>query len=173
MSGALKARFNPRLCAARKEVYTGTARPGEFPRLQGLLAGEGGGFSYRVECLDQGKRVRVQAKGSLELACELTLETFSQPLEVDALLEVVESEAEAALLPEEAEPVVTDNQHLVLRDLIEDELLLALPISPRKPGVEPRVYHTDAAASGEQAPQDDDRPNAFAVLEQLKKPRRE
>ncbi len=168
MSGALKARFNPRLSAARREVYTGTAAPGEFARLRESLAGEGGRLDYRVECLDEGRRVHVQASGELDLTCELSLETYRQPVEVDTLLEVVGSEAEAALLPEEADAVVTDNEQLTLGELIEDELLLALPLSPRKPGVEPEDYHlAPPAAPASDEPGD----NAFAMLKDLKKPR--
>ena len=168
MSGALKARFNPRLSAARREVYTGTARPGEFPRLAEVLAGDGGELRYRVEPLDEGRRIHVQAEGSLELSCELSLEVYPQPLAVDSLLEVVASEEEAALLPEEAEAVVTDNEQLSLRSLIEDELLLALPLSPRKPGVEPEDY-----LARDPAVEEDDEPasNAFALLKDLNKPR--
>ncbi len=172
MSGALKARFNPRLSAARREVYTGTAKPGEFPRLRETLAGEGGALEYRVESLDQGKRVRVQAQGTLELACELSLEHYQQPVAVDTLLEVVASEDEAALLPEAAEAVVTHKEQLVLRELIEDELLLALPISPRKPGVEVADYlQEDPAGDTGKGEAETPANNAFAVLKDLNKPK--
>ncbi len=169
MSGALKARFNPRLSAARKEVYTGTARPGEFPRLADVLAGEGGELRYRVEPLDEGRRVHVQAEGSLELSCELSLEVYPQSLEVDSLLEVVASQEEAALLPEEADAVVTENEQLALRELIEDELLLALPLSPRKPGVVLEDYVSLDPESVESVAEPAN--NAFAILKDLNKPK--
>jgi uncharacterized protein len=76
---------------------------------------------------------------------------------------IVREEEEAAL-PGGYEPLLTQDGQLNLADVIEDELILALPVVPLSPAAEqqPRVW------GEENETQDDEQPNPFAVLKKMK-----
>ncbi|MBL8289944.1 MAG: DUF177 domain-containing protein [Rubrivivax sp.] len=69
---------------------------------------------------------------TLTLECQRCLQPVTVPLSVERRLRFVEGEDEAARLDEELEDDVLALTHrLDLRALVEDELLLALPLVPR------------------------------------------
>jgi uncharacterized protein len=104
---------------------------GELPRLSDLLAAPDGEATARFSFAPvtdgvAGCELAVEAVVTLE--CQRCLEPFEQLLNSSARLAFVASDEEAALAPEgyEAVPVVDDR--VDLRALVEDELLLSLPI---------------------------------------------
>jgi uncharacterized protein len=149
---------------------------GELPivamkRLGGALAGTEGTAQYE---LDFGRDefgtayldVRVQAP--LSLTCQRTLEPFVLPLTVDSRLGLIRSERDESALPPNVEPLlVVDDGKLSLLDVIEDELLLALPLIPINPDStlpEEVVGPPPGEISSEERSD-----NPFAVLRELKK----
>lgn len=141
-------------------------------RLGEALAGTEGTAQYE---LDFGRDefgtayldLRVQAP--LTLTCQRTLEPFVLPVTVDSRLGLIRFEREEAALPPEVEPLlVADDGKLNLADVIEDELLLALPLIPVNPDSElPEEVvgpGPEEASSGEGRSD-----NPFAVLRELKK----
>jgi uncharacterized protein len=64
-------------------------------------------------------------------------------------LGVIGDIAEEALLPENYEPVLVQHGRLALLDLVEDELLLALPQVPRNPQLD--AAHFQVSTSDEHA----------------------
>lgn len=114
-------------------------------------------------------RLRLQARATVWLACQRCLQPAEHALLVDRTLRFVASEEEAERLDEasDEEDVLALDHALDLPALVEDELILALPIVPRHERCpEPLPYHpeTEPVAS-EAAPA----PHPFAVLAQLKK----
>ena len=81
----------------------------EFPALEGAVA------------------TQVQA------ICQRCLEAFSLRLEVELKLAFVQDEEDEAKLPADYEAVVVDDSRIALRELVEDELLLSLPLVPAHP----------------------------------------
>jgi uncharacterized protein len=71
----------------------------------------------------------VQAE--LVMRCERCLEPVTQSIKSDFRFGLVSSEDEAGLLPREFEPLLVEGSELSLVDLLEDELLLSLPIVAR------------------------------------------
>lgn len=131
-------------------------------RLHDLLAVVEGEVSFHLEGF-KGERgeslLRLAASGILPLACQRCLESVPFDLDVDSLLELVPEGAEMS--QEELEddtrdflPVVRD---LDVAELVEDEILLALPVAPRHE----RCGLPGAAEAGE-------RGNPFAALAELK-----
>lgn len=120
-------------------------------------------------------RLRVRAQATVWLTCQRCLQPAALPIEVDTTLRFVADEALAERLDEEqdAEDVLALPRSLKLAELIEDELILALPIVPRHEACpEPLAYAAEAAADfapDDTAP-DDDQPHPFAALAALKKP---
>src|SRR5579859_2605344 len=108
---------------------------------------------------------------------------YSQPFNVDATYRIVNTEAEAEEFPldEDEVEVIVGSNHFDLVDLIEEELLLSLPLVP-KHEVCPEVHESllsgadGTEGEGEDAALDEadegaepERPNPFAALESLKR----
>ena len=70
-------------------------------------------------------------EAELELRCERCLEPVKQHIESDFRFGLIASEDEADLLPREFEPLLVSESEQSLLELVEDELLLSLPIVAR------------------------------------------
>lgn len=81
---------------------------------------------------DEQSWLSLHAQTSAWLTCQRCLQPWQLPLTVDARIRFVRGEAEAEALDAELEEdVLAMPRWLNLRELIEDELLLALPLVPR------------------------------------------
>ena len=110
----------------------------------------------------------LQAQARVWLTCQRCLQPFGEPLAIDRRIRFVHGEARAEALDAEIEDdVLALSKSLDLRELVEDEFLLALPIVPRHGGAcpQPLPVPGDAAPAPEDAPA---RPNPFAALQKLK-----
>lgn len=67
----------------------------------------------------------------LVLQCQRCMEPYQYEIISDFALGIVTTLDEADALPELYEPVLTKANRLALRDLIEDEIILNLPIIPK------------------------------------------
>lgn len=105
--------------------------------------------------------VEVRAEADLPLQCQRTLERYMQPVQVMQQLGLITSEAQESALPEGMEPLlVPESAELNPLDLVEDELILALPVVPINP---------DSTLPDTVWPlEDEDKPNPFNVLATLK-----
>jgi uncharacterized protein len=103
-------------------------------------------------------------KTMLVLQCQRCMQPFNYEILSDFLLGIVKSLDEVNTLPEHYEPAVTKEGQLVLRELIEDELILNLPIIPRHEPDDCTVKVTQAEAGWEQGKAE----NPFRVLRSLK-----
>jgi len=109
--------------------------------------------------------MRLRLRAEVSLVCQRCLGPVRHVIEVERLLGVVTSEAQAEKLPGIYEPLYVTEEPLFLREVIEDELILSLPIVPRHNEGECAPAVTGAgtdnmAGSG--------RENPFAVLTKLK-----
>ena len=102
------------------------------------------------------------------LTCQRCLQPLEQPLMLDRRLRFVRGEAQAEALDAESDDdVLALSRSLDLRELAEDELLLALPLVPRHeacPQPLPIAVDADVDAEAEEV-----RPNPFAALQALKR----
>ncbi len=110
--------------------------------------------------------VKGRVKATLYLQCQRCLETLELPVDREISLALVEGLDEARALPDRYEPLLLEEARIRPLDLLEDELLLALPQVPRhRPeACTPRVEQTESLAARQQAAPD----NPFAVLAKLK-----
>ena len=131
--------LDPETLGAKPRTLRGTLAPGDLPRLRDLLAGPEGELQFAVSAwLDPQRRKVVSCiiKGFAQLTCQFTMENFRHDIDVSDRLVLVDDES--ALPPIEAESreedfVVADGP-LDVRTLVEDAVILALPMIPRKPG---------------------------------------
>lgn len=141
-----------------------------MPRLAAALVSGDGRCRYTMEfgrdTLGTGF-VALQIEASLPLICQRSLESFELPVRIEQRLGLITDESQEAALPEGYEPVLLDAEGNVRPlDLIEDELLLALPAVPVRPDSE----CVDVTWPPE-APVEKEPVSAFAALAQLKQPK--
>jgi uncharacterized protein len=159
-----------RMVAGRRS-FEGSLPVAELPRLVEALANDSGEVAYRLD-FETGElgepRLHVRARAGLTLECQRSLEPFVFPAEVDARLGLLADEADADALPGDCEPLLLEGGALSPRKVIEDELLLVLPLVPVKPGSE--ILQGEWTTPGE-GPRDAERDEAvthpFADLRKL------
>lgn len=101
----------------------------------------------------------------LKLQCQRCMEPFIYEIISNFALGIVNTLDEANELPDQYEPALVSEGALPLKDLIEDEILLNLPIIPRHTPEECKVKLPYRAAGGE-ITQEEKSP--FHVLASLK-----
>jgi DUF177 domain-containing protein len=158
-----------RMVAARREFH-GSLPVSSLSRLVEAVKDDRGEVVYELEFGRTALGISylvVRARARLSLECQRTLDVFEHPLNVDVRLGLIEHERDEAGLPADYEPLLLQDGMLQPARVIEDELLLALPAFPVKPGSEST---TEAPGEAQQdAPSREDNP--FAVLRELKKKR--
>lgn len=112
--------------------------------------------------------LRVKADTTVWLTCQRCLQPFEVPLKVDRRIRFVRDETQAETMDAESEDdVLALPRWLDGRELIEDELLLALPLVPRHARC-PQALDMSTAADEQSDEAAGERPNPFAVLKALK-----
>ena len=154
------------MVSARRGVE-GSVPLAALSRLHGLLVDAVGDVRYALD-FDrdalQVPYVELRLDAALPLTCQRSLERFVLPVRIEQRLGLIRDEADEAALPPGYEALlVPDDGMLQPLDLVEDELILAVPPVPVAPGSEP-VEREWAAPAAEQA-----QANPFAALQALKK----
>lgn len=122
---------------AGEEVLEDGALPGDFPRLAEALASLGGEAEwparYRLQFgRDSEGRAVITGRVALalRLVCQRCLGDVRIPLDLYLALGLVRTESQAQDLPDHLDPVVVAAAGIRPLDLVEDELLLAIPQFP-------------------------------------------
>jgi uncharacterized protein len=138
----------------------GTLALSALPRLAEMGVAASPGFEYQVRggVSERGKPVlRIAARGRADMTCQRCLGAVEVRVEADAELELAASEAAIEAADDDVERVLATPEMDVVA-LIEDELILSLPMVPRHEACEPK------AARGE-----DEAGLPFAALAGLKR----
>lgn len=117
-------------------MLEGTLPVSDLTRLHDLLADPSGEFAFRVQGgKDAAGRavLHVQAQGALSQMCQRCLKPVQVDLDVDALLQLVPEGVEPTQeeLEDDTRDFLSVAGEVVVADLIEDEILLAIPVVPR------------------------------------------
>lgn len=99
----------------------------------------------------------------LQLICQRCLQPMALPVDAEFALGLVTTDEAADQLPADYEPLMVSGP-MELAEIIEDELILAVPLVPMHPVGE------CPAQSGQEGRLEDKAPHPFAVLARLKKP---
>ena len=123
-----------------------------FPRLQDVLVSDSGEVEYKVRGLrdERGRpSLRLDVHGTLPLRCQRCLERLAFEVDAHELLVLAASQAEIDADRDNAEAPdrVLGAKEMAIRDLVEDELLLALPYAPRHEDCEAPEGGDDARRS--------------------------
>lgn len=105
----------------------------ELPRLREQLVSTAGAATGRVEFRHEGGRVvaSLEVAATLALQCQRCMQPVSVPLRSAVEVALVDDLAAADAVPEEMEPVLINAGRVLLRELVEEELLLGVPLIPR------------------------------------------
>ncbi len=172
-----------------RKAFTGdTVIEGDWPvrrmsRLMGSLNNDEGVAHVRLEFSRDAQWRRVisgEVTVTVQVSCERCLHSFALSLKEPVRLAVVESEGLAERLPEEIDPWLTDEDTLSVPDIIEDQLILAMPIVARHsedcmPDEQKQALQRAASELGDdnggrnKSTEGAAGDNPFAILETLKK----
>lgn len=158
-----------RSLAERRAVLHGTLPNSAMTRLGDRLAGETEA-ELRFD-LDGARRPVITgwARTAVELECQRCLRGYPHAIEAEFSLVLVRDEAEAAGLSAEWDPLIGRLAPVSTAELVEDELILGLPIV---------ALHPDQSACGEAKGEgaakaaeagEAERQSPFAVLARLKR----
>lgn len=154
------------MVAARRS-FEGRLPLSSMKRLQGLLVDTEGEARFAIE-FDrdslQVPYVELRIDAALPLVCQRSLERFLLPVSIVQRLGLVNDEADEAALPPDYEALlVPEDGMLHTADIVEDELVLAVPALPLSPDSD--AVDRDWPAQEEELA----KANPFAALASLKK----
>jgi len=153
----------------------GARLEGEFPvgvlaRIQDVSPEASGPVRYDLRFMRDPAgaiRLEVRVAAQLQLRCERCLEPMPWDVRSETVVAVVFSDDQAREVAGDLEPLVADAEgRLSLRALVEDEILMALPLAPvheHPCGRQVQEHHPEMVAA--EAAED----HPFAALAALKK----
>lgn len=168
MSSTLPERVDPWYLCGNNRSFEGRISLDAFTRLRPLLASTDGEAAFTLRFAKDSEN-RPVVKGTVDaqlwLCCQRCLQTFPLAISESLCLGLVVGSDEAASLPSALDPLRVVDGKLDLADIIEDELILAIPIIPRHAEAECPIDLTGLELPEEVEPT---RENPFSVLENLK-----
>lgn len=120
--------------AKENATLEGEIKLKNLPRVLSYLYDANGEISTAMHfCFDKAHRPCVQGKLKtvLHVQCQRCLQTMDMPMDIQLNLVGVSSDAEAKKLMKVKEPLMLKQQPLELTELIEEEIILAMPIIPK------------------------------------------
>ena len=173
MSFRLPEFIDPWHFAEIGKELSGQVRITNLPRLKEILMDQEGETEFLLGFhKGENKRVHIlgYVKAELKLECQRCLEPVSCSIASEVDVVVVEGYDEAKLLPDEQEPLLAGDKRIRLAEIIEEELLLALPQVPMHQENECKAAYENFDGSEEQKGVElgETKPNPFAVLKDLK-----
>ena len=163
----------PRLIDPRKFAQQGLNLTGKFPvkelsRISQAVLESAAEVDVELDCYVDGERIRTvtgQAKCQLDVTCQRCLESVTVSVSADIHLAIVWDEDAAKNLPKRFDPWIAVEGPNDLYEVIEDELLLNLPLASYH---EHQCVEASAFSIGEVEEAEAVAPNPFQMLEQLK-----
>jgi uncharacterized protein len=154
--------FDPLEFAEKKRRIRASLPLAEMDRLRGSLTTSDGCAEVDLSFGKFGRLPSISGtiSANLQLECQRCLESIDWPVEESVSIALVASIDEVELLPEQFEPLVVAAGELVaFVDIVQDELLLAIPVIPRHNNCQ--IPYLGPELTAEQHP--------FAALMNLKK----
>ena len=142
MSGSLHAWYSLRdleSLANRGVTLGGALDVGKLTRLVGMLHSDAG--SVRAELKFRQRNdgwlgAELDYQASVDLLCQRCLDPFRQELAEQVQVVLADADALPAMTPEGFEPFELEGGRLQPAQLIEDELIVAIPLVPKHARVE-------------------------------------
>jgi uncharacterized protein len=169
----LPVEVDPFRAAKRRLDFEGVLMIHQMPRLVDatLKVNRDADVSLNFGTDSQGLAVLTgKVKVEVELECQRCGEGFNHLLAADFQYSPVCDDEQTEQFPDAYEPLeLNENGEIRLHQLLEDELLLAMPLIAMHELVECRVKTEQQVFGDIAAEEEQTQPNPFAVLESLKK----
>ena len=143
--------------------YQGTVEINQLSRLTESLADDSGKVEYSIQFERAARllgKAQVKVKAELTLLCTISTKKFMFPVDIDSTIGFIDDLAYEDLLDIDMEASWVEEGMINPLEIIEDELILAVPDAPYSEN------HLDDDT--EVAIDADEKPNPFAVLKNLK-----
>lgn len=137
MPGSLYSWYGPQelgVLGHRKGVLSGEIELSRLKRLAGLLSSASGSVQASLRFRqEQGGWliIDVEYDTTVQLVCQRCLEPVDYHVQDRVEMALLESAALEQHLPEAYEPLVLENERLMPAMLVEEEIIISLPIIPR------------------------------------------
>jgi uncharacterized protein len=171
MQSCLPPSFDPWNLAASGGHLQGELSLWSMTRLKSLLNSDRGCVRIILDGGrdEQGVHYCVgQFSAELEVVCQRCMQSMGLPLVTRVCLGLIRSDSQAKSLPKAYEPLLSSDGNVVLSEMVEDELILALPVAPMHSDLrqcEALGFVLPEARDGGVPSQDE--PSPFAVLSEL------
>jgi len=125
--------IDPLHLADKRGELKGQIPISSLDRLADVLFNETGAVAVDLFFGREGRLAKVegQIEAVLELKCQNCLQAVQWSVKSAVKLGIVTSLDQADRLPEDYEPLLVDEEKILLKNIIEDELLLILPAFPK------------------------------------------
>ena len=148
--------------------YSGRLHLSEFSRLPEHIINKDAELDFKIEFQPYDTlagQVFIQAEAQVELICQRSLEHFARQIRFKQQVGFIRNLDEEKRLGPGMNPSLVEDGMVQPKELIEDELLLAIPEFPVMPGV--KIEH-EYAENVEDEAEDTESTNPFSVLKELK-----
>ncbi|PCH85897.1 MAG: nucleic acid-binding protein [Piscirickettsiaceae bacterium] len=168
MNKTLQIEIDPYTCADQRRIFEGFISAANITRLEADVDSSTPDIKATLEFAREGKFIVLMGRidGHLVLQCAACLEAVNFPIDIDFKLAIINDDSLTSLLPTGCEPKVYDGEKLLLSDIVEDELLLALPDIIRHEICPVELPHSSTSKDFVQ--EVDVKVNPFKVLEGFK-----
>jgi uncharacterized protein len=172
MLNRLPELIEPLLLADRNARFEGNLPLSSLNRIIDLLSDDIGNVEVNLDFGRKGRLATIEGhiSAALHLKCQRCLESLEWPVNSDVKLGIISSMAQINNLPEGYEPLlVAADEKILLKNLIEDELLLGLPDIPKHENncVAPDISQNKSEPFTESTQAKNKNP--FSILADLKK----
>ena len=165
MSSRLPVEIDPESLVEKRSELRGVLPLSGFARLSESLVVDQGGAEVIVSFRKDGdlKIISGHVSATLSVRCQRCLEPVHLLVDRNFRLALVYSDEQAKRLPAIYDPLLLENRHIVFSDIIEDELILAIPDIPGHDDCQPEqlVFADEEFETKAE-------PNPFAILAKLK-----
>jgi uncharacterized protein len=133
MLDRLPVHINPISFSERGKRLVGVIKVSELTRLSDVLIDCSGVVEIDFSFTKEGRVPTLEGKikANLILQCQACLEPVELPIDKSFKLGMVTTLEQADRLAADCEPLMLENEKISLNELVEDEVLLALPDFPR------------------------------------------
>lgn len=123
-----------------------------------------GRYDHNKQCL-----LETQIKANLTLECQTSFEPIDYPVDSKVIYCTVIKESQIEEVNEDYEPILIEDGLIDMKKVIEDELILSVPIAANKPAEELTQKMSYGELDEEAIAKEEEAANPFSVLTGLKK----
>lgn len=169
--------ISPVRAAEGKRIFSGTIPLSRMKRLAPLLVSAEGEAAFTAAFkrdIENRVVIDLQVEAALPLVCQASLDVYDEQVQRHSELAVVDDDDNFAMresdIPDYYDVVKSEHGRVAIAALVEEELLLGLPLVPRKPGLAHVAFSTDSTGA-ENAPDEAKEPEGnkspFAALQDM------